>query len=417
MEQQLTTAPQNHILTNTAVWSSDSQWIVYDTRSDPEGAIFDGDRIEQVNIETREVRLLYQSRNNAKCGVATHSPTENKVIFILGPEHPTPDWQYSPAHRQGVIVDTSQPNIAHNLDARNLTPPFTPGALRGGSHVHVFDPQGQLVSFTYNDALIHPDERNIGVSIPARPVTVPKSHPRNHDGDYFSVLVTQTAATPRPGSDEIRRAFEDAWVGNNGYIRQDGARQKRAIAFQGEVITAKGNPISEVFIVDLPDDLTQPGIAPLQGTATRLPAPPAGVVQRRLTFTADRPYPGISGPRHWLRSSPNGQHIAFLMKDNDGITQLWTIFPLGGEPTQLTHNPAPIASAFSWSPDGRKLAYVMNQSICITDTATGTTRLIPNGSTCNKELLPLACVFSPDGQHIAYVGRTLGFNQVFAATV
>ena len=28
---------------------------------------------------------------------------------------------------------------------------YTPGALRGGSHVHVFSPNGERVSFTYND--------------------------------------------------------------------------------------------------------------------------------------------------------------------------------------------------------------------------------------------------------------------------
>lgn len=38
-----------------------------------------------------------------------------------------------------------------NLDAMDITAPYTPGALRGGSHVHVFSPNGELVSFTYND--------------------------------------------------------------------------------------------------------------------------------------------------------------------------------------------------------------------------------------------------------------------------
>ncbi len=64
------------------------------------------------------------------------------VVFILGPERPTDDWQYAPYHRQGVLVDTKQPGVARRLDARNILPPFTPGALRGGSHVHVFDPSG-----------------------------------------------------------------------------------------------------------------------------------------------------------------------------------------------------------------------------------------------------------------------------------
>lgn len=58
-----------------------------------------------------------------------------------------------------------------NLDAMDITPPYTAGALRGGSHVHVFSPNGQLVSFTYNDHVMHErdpkrDLRNVGVASP-----------------------------------------------------------------------------------------------------------------------------------------------------------------------------------------------------------------------------------------------------------
>ena len=243
-------------------------------------------------------------------------------MFILGPENPTPDWQYDFSHRQGVIVDWAKPGVAVNLDARDLTPPFTPGALRGGSHVHVWDAHGDWVSFTYNDALVESDIRDIAVSAPRQRVSVSKDHPRNHDGEYFSVLVSRTTAKPTPGSDEIKRACEEGWVGHNGYLRADGTRQRRALAFQGSVVTAKGETLSEVFIADLPEDLTQPGESPLAGTTTTRPSPPRGVVQRRLTFTAERKFPGLQGPRHWLRCSPDGSRIAFLMKDDAGIVQL-----------------------------------------------------------------------------------------------
>lgn len=66
--------------------------------------------------------------------------------------------------------------IAHNgrvsnLDAMDITAPYTAGALRGGSHVHVFSPNGQFVSFTYNDHVLHArdpqlDLRNVGVAAP-----------------------------------------------------------------------------------------------------------------------------------------------------------------------------------------------------------------------------------------------------------
>src|SRR5690606_32171232 len=102
---------------------------------------------------------------------------------------------------------------------------------------------------------------------------------------FFTVLVTRTTANPKPGSDEINRAFEEGWIGTNGYVRSDGMRQKRALAFLGNVISVRGEKITEVFVVDLPEDLTVPGDGPLAGTETRMPSPPKGVVQRRLTYS------------------------------------------------------------------------------------------------------------------------------------
>ena len=426
-QRQVTSARRGHILTNTGVWSPDGQWIVYDTRSDAAGEVFDGLTIEMVHARTGETRELYRAGRGAHCGVATFHPRERRVVFILGPENPTPEWQYGPAHRQGVRVDIDSPGLARNLDARDLTPPFTPGALRGGSHVHVWDARGEWVSFTYEDAVLSDSpaagpgndtrQRNIGVSVPEVPVTVGRGHPRNQDGACFSVLVTRTVARPRPGSDEIQRACEEGWIGADGYLRADGSRQRRALAFQGQVVTGNGQAISEVFVADLPDDLSRAGSGPLCGTATRAPYPPAGVARRRLTFTAGRRFPGLSGPRHWLRSSPDGSRIAFLMKDDDGVAQLWTISSRGGEPRPLTRNPWPVASAFSWSLDGRFIAHVMDDSVCVTDAVSGATRRLTARVDGEGAPRPEACVFSPDGREIAFVRRGRDeaewFNQIF----
>jgi hypothetical protein len=468
-EQQVTRAAHGHILTNTGVWSPDSRWIVYDVRSDPMGDVFDGTRIERVRVDTGEVEVLYASSRGACCGIATWHPSKPQVAFVLGPELPTPDWSYDPCHRQGILVDAARPGEFRNLDARDLTPPFTPGALRGGSHVHVFSPDGAWVSFTYEDHVLaarpagtadaEPNQRNVGVAVPAGPVRVDGDHPRNQDGKFFCVLVTRTVADPRPGSDEISRACEEAWIGTNGYVRMasispapaesrsaipgrpeqtsvpvrqecltyvpgkgqlasvaNNVRQRRALAFQGLVRNLAGADIAEVFVADLPDDLTVPGDGPLEGTATRRPLPPRGVVQRRLTFTADRTYPGLQGPRHWLRSSPDGSRIACLMRDDSGVVQLWMVSPAGGPPAQLTRNAKDIASAFTWSPDGRWLAHAMDGSVCVTDTSSGQTHRLTAPDAAAPPS-PLACVFSPDGRRIAYLrpvaagGRT--WNQVF----
>ena len=430
VEMQLTNAAHGHILTNLGVWTADGEWIVYDVRSDPAGSVFDGQRIERVHVRNGTVETLFASTEGACCGVVTASPTDDRVVFIHGPENPTSDWSYAACHRRGVIVHPESRGSGETLDARDLTVPFTPGALRGGSHVHTFSGDGQWVAFTYEDHVlaelsdddgVDRNQRSIGVSVPAGPVAVDRLHPRNHDGSHFTVLVATTANSPRPGSDEINRACEDGWVGVDGYVKPDGTRQSRAIAFQGQVVAKNGQSVSEVFLVDLPDDLTVPGDAPLEGTATTRPAPPKGVAQRRLTFTTDREYPGIQGPRHWLRSSPDGSRIAFLMKDDHGIVQIWTVSPNGGEPKQLTHNKHDIASAFTWSPNGQWIAHTMDRTVCITNTSSGNTYQATTQFSEQESPRPEACVFSPDGKRIAYVRPVTNqdetWNQIFVLTL
>jgi len=428
-ERQVTCAAHGHMLTNSGVWSPDSRWIVYDTRSSPDGSVFDGTRIERVEVESGRIEVLYESRHGGCCGVVTASPVDDRVVFILGPEHPAADWQYGPARRQGVVVRTSRPGVIERLDARDLVPPFTAGALRGGSHVHVFSPDGRLVSFTYEDAVLDgPPEpggflgdvreknlRGIGVSVCGHPVRVPPTHPRNHDGTAFTVLVTRLTDEPTPGGDEISKAFEEAWVGTQGYLRPDGTRQLYALAFQGHVVvadacTGERRTISEVFVCDLPDDpaaLAVAGENPLAGTPTRRPAPPRGVTQRRLTFTANRRHPGIDGPRHWLRSSPDGSRIAFLMRDDGGAVQIFTTSPNGGEPTQVTHDARGVASSFGWSPDGRRIAYAADGCVFVADVAGGTSTQLTERTT-DAPPRPEACVFSPDGRRVAFMRSVAG---------
>jgi hypothetical protein len=288
--------------------------------------------------------------------------------------------------------------------------------------VHVFSPDGQWVSFTYDDEVLarlpnngkhDANQRNVGVAVPAGPVRVNRNHPRNNDGSYFSVLVTRTTNHPKPGSDEISRACEEGWVGSNGYVRADGIRQKRALAFQGSVITPDGRDQAEVFIVDLPEEIAAAPGELLEGTASVRPAPPAGTSQRRLTYTSARRHPGIAAsPRHWLRVSPDGTQIAFLMKDDEGVVQLWTVSPNDGTPRQVTRNATDISSAFTWSPDGRWIAHTMDRSVGVTEVASGHFfRLVP--AVEGLAPLPLACVFSPEGARIAYMQQVETHGAVF----
>jgi Tol biopolymer transport system component len=110
------------------------------------------------------------------------------------------------------------------------------------------------------------------------------------------------------------------------------------------------------------------------------------------------------------------------MKDDSGVVQVWTISPNGGQPLQLTHNEWSIASAFSWSPDGRSIAHVMDNSVCLTELATGNTTRLTARSSDVLAPRPEACVVSPDGKRIAFVrtvseGKQMGFNQIFVVNI
>lgn len=234
---------------------------------------------------------------------------------------------------------------------------------------------------------------HVGVAAPFGPVNVQKQHPREYSGSHWCVLVSKTTPTPQPGSDEINRAYEEGWVGNH------------ALAFIGDTLSPKGEKVPELFIVELPQDEAgwkAAGDAPLSGTETTLPAPPRGVVQRRLTFTHHRAYPGlVNVPRHWVRCNPQGTQIAFLMRDDNGIVQLWLISPQGGEPRQLTHNKTDIQSAFNWHPSGEWLGFVLDNRIACAHAQSGEVEYL----TENHANPPSAdaVVFSPDGQWLAWM--------------
>ncbi|MDI3361512.1 DUF3748 domain-containing protein [Lelliottia sp. V89_10] len=401
--KQITFAPRNHQLTNINTWTPDSQWLAFDVR--PSGASFTGETIERVNVKTGETEVIYRAEKGAHVGVVTVHPTDDQYVFIHGPENPDASWQYDFHHRRGVIAQNGQ---VKNLDAMDITAPFTPGALRGGSHVHVFSPNGQFVSFTYNDHVLHErdvalDLRNVGVAAPFGPVTPQGNHSREYAGTFWSVLISLTTPTPHPGSDEINRAYEEGWVGNH------------RIAFIGDTLSERGEKVPELFIVDLPKDEAgwkRAGDAPLEGTVETMPAPPAGVVQRRLTFTHANRYPGlVNVPRHWVRSNPQGSEIAFLMRDDNGIVQLWLIAPEGGEPRQLTHNQSDIQSAFNWHPSGEALGFVLDNRIAWCDARSGEVRFLTSdhGNPPSGD----AVVFSPDGRYVAWMEETVGFRQLW----
>lgn len=408
---QLTHGSGGHTIHNTQSFSPNDEWIVYDTRN-ADSMIGSTGSIAMVNTETGEIRDLYHTKNQTAygpgVGAVTFSPMRDRVLFIHGMRNANKNNPYSFTQRTGVAIDVANPFYPIFMDARNIVSPFTPGALRGGTHAHTWSADGKWISFTYNDYIMEQlskrdstvkDLRTVGVMVSEHPVKVPAdSAGENNDGEMFAVVVAKVTENPTPGSDEISKAFDEGWIGTNGYQKTDGSWQHRAIAFQGEVKNADGTNKTEVFVVDLPEDLTKalPGF-PLEGTASSRPSVPAEVLQRRITFSQN----GVVGTRHWLRTTPDGKLIAFLSRDEKGIVQIFGVSPNGGKISQLTFNAHSIQGTFNFSPDGKLLAYLCDGHIYISDLKKGASRQItPRYS---KEEQPTGgVVWSHNGKMIAF---------------
>ncbi len=462
-EFQLTNDPAGHCINSTQCWSPDDQWIVFDSRNTDAGIISAG-TIAAVKVSDKEIKTLYNTRGQTNfgpgVGAVTWSPVANRVLFIHGIRNAGRDRPYGATRRTGVAIDMDRPCQPIWMDARDIDPPFTPGALRGGTHAHTWSGDGQWISFTYNDYLLEQAEkaghdvkdlRTVGVMAPGKKVIVrntnhfskkdspekkvspenknplenknsldDKTPPENNDslednnGELFAFPIARVTENPAPGTDAIEKAFDECWIGRNGYHKADGAWQHRAIAFQGNLREKDGTRKTEIFVADIPDTVVTTAAAmPAQTDPTRrLPVPP-GITQRRISFTEK----GVSPvPRHWLRSTPDGALIGFLAADQQDTIQLFGISPNGGAARALTHNAFSITGPFNFSPDGKFVAYAGDNSIWITELAGGHTERV-TARFGDEERPDGAVVWSNDGSMLCYNRRIRtgkeGFWQIF----
>ncbi len=406
---QLTSGSYNHSLDNNDNFSFDDQWLVYDTRTDA-GGIQAGRRIEKVHVRTGEIVVLYEApgadASGPGTGAVSYHPSKPQIAFIHGLLSHSADRPYAQWRRFGMLLDETDPQSARSADARDVRPPFTPGALRGGTHRHEFSGDGKWLGFTYNDALMVTrgerfNLRTIGVTQLDRPVRIRgRQDGSNFDGSGTSAVVVRVTPDPRPGSDEISRAAWDSWIGTDGYVRS-GRRQKRARAFLGTVRSRSGEDVPEVFVVDIPSDITVPGPwGPLEGTVDTMPAPPAGTRQRRLTHTTSDRYPGFQGN---VRSAPDGSLLSSLRRDDEGIVQVVLISPDTGRQRMLTDFDSDVQSECRWHPQGRHVCFVQNNALIVACVETGAWQRV----TTPSAEPPYAPVWSRDGSAVAFNRRVV----------
>lgn len=412
-ETQLTNGNQGHYLNSTQVFSPDDEWIVYDTRNDDGGIGVTGS-IEMVNVNSGKTKVLYQTENQTQygpgVGAVTFSPVDPTVLFIHGIRNANKERPYSFSRRTGVAIHVNNPFKPVFMDARNMIAPFTPGALRGGTHAHTWSGDGKWISCTYNDDIIEElskkdssvkDLRTIVAMMPGK-VSVPDDgNMENNSGACFSAVVARVTEKPTPGTDEIDKAFDEGWIGEKGYRKSDGKWQHRAIAFQGNTRNQNNEIVTEVFVADIPEDITNasPG-EHLEGTAFTRPDPPAGTTQRRVTHTLR----GIEGPRHWLHTTSDGSLILFTAKDSAGIVQIFGVSPNGGEITQISYNAFPVKGPLNISPDDKYVAYIADNSVFITGIQTHISERLTARS--SDEFAPRgAAIWSNNGKILAFNRR------------
>jgi len=419
-ERQVTFDNAGHTIHNTQVFSSDDQWVVFDSRNE-ENRIPETEFVKMVNTESGEIKTLYQTQNQSEygpgVGAATFSTTDRRVLFIRGLLNCDRNNPYSFSRRTGVAIDIDRPLFPIYLDARDVAYPFTPGAHRGGSHAHTWSGDGKRISYTYNDEVINrlsqidddfQDLRTVGVMFPKQVTVSNDDGVENFSGQMFSVIVVKVTEMPKKGSDEINKAFDEGWIGKDGYVNHEGKHIKYAIAFQGNVIDTSGNQKTEVFVVDLPQELaSEEKGALLEGAENSRMGIPSGVSQRRVTFTEK----GILGPRHWLRTNAEGTLIAFLSEDTNGIIQVFGVNTNGGAVQQLTHAAQSIQGPFNFSPDGHSIAYFSGNAVWITDLRDDEEMRLSNVHKPNE--LTGAPVWSNNGKMLAYNKYVDGFVQIF----
>lgn len=392
LEKQITSNAKTHALDNNDNFSADGNYLCYDTRD----MVFNSNlanskSIEKVEIATGRETILWQpesvSGENAAPGVAavSYHPTENKVVFIHGPqlEEVHKRGYYDIRNRNGAIVSADGKGQFSIADLRDVAMDrqTTPGAQSGGTHRHEYSRNGERIGFTYDDFLQQDYDRTIGYMEANDSAPEGFSH-------YFAVLLKPVKkGESKPG--EIEKAYGDSWLDSLGSKR----------AFIGKVRAENGVDYeSSLFVVEIAKsvDIT----TAYSGDANKYPEPPKGIKIKRLTrSTSDE---GI------VRGSYSGKQIAYLSKDEKGILQVFVI-PVDGSEIADNQKTRPVqvtkyntdAGYVRWHPSDQWLFSISNGKVYASYVGGldgfGKSILLTSDD-LNREAL----VVSPDGKMLAY---------------
>lgn len=356
----LTSSDYGHTLHHNNAFSMDDTWIVFDGRND-ETKIGETATIGVVNVNTGEEQIIYQTKGQTiygpGVGAVSFNPLKDQVVFIHGLADANEALPYAMQRRIGMLVDLENPRIGIPADARDSYAPYTAGSLRGGTHSHCWSPDGTMLSFTYNDEKVEPDLRVVGVMLPTKEEIQIDQKTGNNNGQYYTAIVTDVCAHPIPGSDQINKAFDECWLTLD---RED--KGKQAIVFQGNTLNKEGKQITEIFQVDIDQEmiLADPDAV---GDEGERPGVPKGIIQKRLTNTEK----GLSDLRHWLRTSSDGRFIYALAKDDQERNQLVEYNTETGAYNYISAFDFSISSPINISYQGDKITFIAKHNIYVYD--------------------------------------------------
>ena len=137
--------------------------------------------------------------------------------------------------------------------------------------------------------------------------------------------------------------------------------------------------------------------------------------ERQAVTAADFP----PGTNKWFFSpslSPSGDRLAFVRIDRAGVARVWISSLTGGTPIRLTNTEPTGEAGGSWSPDGKRIAYLQAQggttSLMIAKASGNAVPVVlREGGASLQEMPQGAPEWSPTGRWITYRDRK-GWNLV-----